>query len=122
MSETTPPTIVEKVEPPTPTRKRTTSIPAYECAKPVHSWQMTNRMPEARNTGRRPLISENGANTIGATAKPRWIVNYHSLVDMDSRSGNIPDVKVVMPTKTATLLTPHSADICATPGLYDPAA
>jgi hypothetical protein len=27
-----------------------------------------------------------------------------------------------MPAKTATWLTPHSADICATPGVYDPAA
>lgn len=62
---------------------------------------MTNRMPEAMNTGRRPLISENGARTMGATAKPV--------------------VKVVMPTSAATLLTPHSAVICPTPGLYDPA-
>lgn len=58
-------------------------------------------MPQARKTGFRPLISENGANTIGATAKPQ--------------------VKMVMPTRTATWLTCHSSDIWATPGLYDPA-
>jgi len=27
-------------------------------------------MPEAMNTGRRPLISEKGARTMGATPKP----------------------------------------------------
>lgn len=42
--------------------------------------------------------------------------------DLNTRGSNIPHVKVVMPTRTATLLTPHSADICATPGVYEPAA
>jgi len=52
-------------------------------------------------TGRRPLISENGARTIGAMPNPL--------------------VKVVIPHKIATVLTFHSLFICSAPGLYAPA-
>jgi hypothetical protein len=62
--------MVEKVDPPTPAKKRTTSMPAYDWVNPVHNWHMTKRIPEAMNTGRRPLISEKGARTMGAIPKP----------------------------------------------------
>lgn len=63
--------MVENVEPPTPAKKRTTSMPAYERVSPVQSWHMTKSMPDAMKTGRLPFISEKGARTMGAMAKPR---------------------------------------------------
>jgi len=62
--------MVENVDPPTPTKKRTTSIPAYDRVSPLHSWHITKSIPDTMNTGRRPLTSENGARIIGAIAKP----------------------------------------------------
>ena len=93
--------MVEKTELPHPTKNRAINIPGYEWVTAQHIWQMKYRIPAATKTGYRPLISENGARTIGAIAKPAQ--------------------NVVMPTRIATSLTFHSADICAVGGEYDPA-
>ena len=66
----TPPTIVENVLPPIPTKKRASSIPGNERVTAQQSWHMTNNIPEAMNTGLLPFNSEKGAKNIGATAKP----------------------------------------------------
>src|ERR1700760_3331912 len=101
MSLTTPPTIVENVEPPTPTKNRATKRPTYDPVIPQQSCDKANRNPVAMKTGFRPFSSESGANIMGAIANPT--------------------VNVVIPTKMATWLTSHSFCICLDPGLYAPA-
>lgn len=65
-----PPTMVLKVLPPTPRKKRAASMPANESVIAQKNEHSTNKVPVAMKTGRRPLISENGASIMGAMAKP----------------------------------------------------
>lgn len=79
------------IQPPTPWKKRATSNPAKLCVPPHASKQAnqetlvsmmnfilraktmnipTNKTPLAMKMGRRPLISEKGARTMGAKANP----------------------------------------------------
>lgn len=65
-----PPIMVLKTLPPTPTINRQASMPARLVTKPHASWNTTNTTPEMEKTGYRPLISLNGARTMGARANP----------------------------------------------------
>jgi hypothetical protein len=93
--------MVLKTLPPTPTRKRQASIPARLVTNPQASWNTTNTTPEMEKTGYRPLISLNGARTMGARANPTQ--------------------KVVIPVKTAVLEAWNSASMMAAGGEYEPA-
>src|SRR5271156_6775456 len=70
MSLTTPPTIVANVLAPAPTKNLATNIPANESVTAQPNSAITNTTPEQMKTGRRPLISDIGARTIGEMAKP----------------------------------------------------
>jgi len=101
MSARMPPTMVEKVDPPRPPKKRATSMPVYELVREHANCMATKRIPVAMKTGRRPLISENGARNMGPIPKPA--------------------VNTVIPTLYATRETPHSSVSCASGAAYAPA-
>src|ERR1700761_3538840 len=70
MSETTPPTMVANELAPAPTKNRAASNPPKVGVVAQAIWPTRNRIAEPMKTGRRPLISENGAKNMGETANP----------------------------------------------------
>lgn len=70
MSLRTPPTIVENVELMQPVKNRQTHMPAKVGVTAETTWKTTHSTPVTMKTGRRPLISLNGARNIGAMPKP----------------------------------------------------
>ena len=70
ISDTTPPTMVANVEAPAPTKNRAASIPPKLGVVAHAICPARNMIAEPMKTGRRPLISENGARNIGEIANP----------------------------------------------------